>query len=56
MWTKEYKGYYIHGYYNNEECNFSSGNGYVSGKYKSLLSCKRAIGKLIKTLDEHVSY
>ena len=53
MWTVKYKGYFIHGYSDREDCEVqrSTDSGAVDmlGNFRTLLGAKRAITRDIRS-------
>lgn len=49
MWTQAYKGYYIHGYFDREECCYNSAEVGKMIRCKSLRAAKQAITRRINS-------
>lgn len=50
MWTQSYKGLYIHGYCDKDECRVVTGNGQVvAPSCKSLHAAKLAVTRHLKS-------
>jgi hypothetical protein len=52
MFTTKYKGFYIHGYFDKDQCWFGSDTGYVSPECKSMHAAKCAITKTIRNAKQ----